>query len=119
MKSVPTFTATIYVGFRVGRTNEPAKAIHSIDEARDVAQAYCDEVGLCVTVTPTTFVYTLGSEPGVIVGLMNYPRFPSEPAAIRAHALALAERLRVRLEQFRVSVVFPNETVMLGENEGG
>lgn len=44
------------------------------DEARDLCRAFCDEEGLCVTVTPTTYVYTGGEEDGVIVGLINYPR---------------------------------------------
>jgi ferredoxin len=113
--SVPTFTATIYVGFRSVRTDAPTFTLHTIDEARAICQAYCNAVGLCVTLTPTEFVYTDGGEPGVIVGLINYPRFSSTPEAIRKHALTLAERLRVGLGQWRVSVVMPGETVMLGE----
>ncbi len=112
--TVPTFTASIPVGFRVGRSGQPATRVHSIDEAMEVCQAYCDEVGLCVTVTPTTFIYTKGREPGVLVGLINYPRFPSTPEKIREHATALAERLRAGLEQWKVCIVCPDETVMLG-----
>lgn len=115
MKSVPTYTATIYVGLRVGRSAEPAKIVHSLADASRICQEYVDAAGLCVTVTPTTFIYTNGGEPGCIVGLIN-PRFPSTQAAIRAHALALAELLLVGLEQFKVSVVLPDETVMLGED---
>lgn len=44
--------------------------------AREICRAYCDEVGYCVTVTPTSYVYTGGEESGFIVGLINYPRFP-------------------------------------------
>ncbi len=116
MKAVATYTATIYVGFRVGRSDDPPPAIHhSIDEATEVAQAYCNEVGLCVTVTPTTFVYTGGREPGAAIGLINYPRFPSSPEKIREHALALAKQLKDRLGQWKVSIVFPDETWMIGD----
>lgn len=115
--SVPSFTATIYVGFRVGRSAEPAKTVHEIDEAKAVIQAYVDRVGLCVSVTQTEFIYTNGREHGIAVGFINYPRFPSTPEAIRELALELAETLRVSLGQFKVSVVFPDETVMLGEDQ--
>jgi hypothetical protein len=111
-----TSPATIYVGFREGRSAEAPKRVHSLDEARGVVQAYCDEVGLCVTLTPTEYVYTKGGEPGCIVGLINYPRFPSTRKQIRDHALVLGERLRVALGQFKVTVVMPDETVMLGED---
>jgi hypothetical protein len=112
--TVPTFTATIYAGFRVGRSADAQFRYHTVDDARTIAQAYCDEVGLCVTVTPTEYVYTRGAEPGCIVGLINYPRFPSTPEQIRAHALTLAGRLMAGLEQMKVSVVFQDETIMLG-----
>jgi hypothetical protein len=112
---VPTYTATIYAGLRPGYFGRP----RCFAAAVRIARIYADEVGLCVTVTRTTFVYTEGDEPGVIVGLINYPRFPSEPVDIRAHALALAERLQRGLSQHRVSVVLPNETVMVGGDGPG
>lgn len=122
MTTVPTCTATIYAGFKE-RPGEPKPqdhegpwpVVHAIHEAEAIVRAYCDAVGLCATVTPTTFVYTEGREPGVIVGLINYPRFPATPGAVRSRALKLAELLRVGLGQWRVSVVFPDETVMLGK----
>jgi hypothetical protein len=107
----PTFDATIYVGFHERDTGR----LHTLTEAESVCSAYCDEVGLCVTVTPTKYVYTGGQEPGCIVGLIHYPRFPHQcPAvAIRDHAFALAKRLLVALGQQRVSVVLPDRTAML------
>jgi hypothetical protein len=111
--SVPTFTATIYVG----TYNHTTKETHSLNKIRAVCEKYADEVGLCVTVTPTQFIYTNGGEKGAAVGLINYPRFPSIPEDIRAHALSLASRLLEALEQHRVSVVMPYETVMLSLKE--
>lgn len=64
--------------------------------------------GLCVTVTPTTYVYTGGAEDGVIVGLINYPRFPAEPGMIFATAKALAERLCEVLGQQSFTVQTPD-----------
>jgi hypothetical protein len=80
------------------------------DEALTACRDYCDRVGLCVTVTPTNYVYTGGEEAGVIVGLINYPRFPSEPRDIAQTATLLALELMHKLEQQSVSVQTPDET---------
>lgn len=113
MKTVQTYTATIYVGFH----NKDAQVTHTIDIAERCCQEYCDEVGLCVSITPTSFIYSYGGEPGCAVGLIHYPRFPcTDPqGVIRRHALTLAARLRDLYGQWRVSVVFPDETVMLSD----
>lgn len=86
-------------------------------EARAICQAHCDEIGLCVTVTPTSYVYTGGQEVGVIVGLINYPRFPKEPAEIWAHAEALAARLREGLGQDSYTIQAPDKTVWFSHRE--
>jgi hypothetical protein len=78
--------------------------------AQVICRDFCDEEGLCVTVTPTTYVYTGGEEVGVIVGLINYPRFPSELASILMAAKMLAFELMHKLEQESVSVQTPDET---------
>jgi hypothetical protein len=80
------------------------------DKARDVCRAYCDEVGLCVTVTPTTYVYTGGEEAGVTVGFINYPRFPKGAEEIEAAAIHLGKRLREALRQESFSVQTPAAT---------
>ena len=64
-----------------------------VNDAVRICREYCFEVGLCVTVTPTEYVYTAGAEAGVRIGLINYPRFPSEPAQLWGRAVALAELL--------------------------
>jgi len=69
------------------------------------------------SVTPTTYIYKNGNEPGVVVGIINYPRFPSEAAALKAKALEVAALLLKLYRQMKVSVVFPDETVMLESEE--
>lgn len=107
IKTVPTFTATIYVGLK-----ERSSGV-VWDESRDKIQAYVNAVGLCVTHTRTEFIYTNGKEPGFIVGLINYPRFPSSQEQIKAHAIAIAEMLLKACKQMKVTVVMPTETIML------
>ena len=63
-----------------------------IEVAKQVIRADCLREGLCVTVESTTFIYTGGEEAGYVVGLLNYPRFPTtyEKLNERAETLALA-----------------------------
>ena len=119
MKTVKTFTATIWVGTKVRETQR----VFDIQHVRRICHSLCDEIGLCVTVTPTEFIYTSGledaegGEPGAAIGLINYPRFPSDEQEIRATAIRLASMLLRELSQLKVSIVFPDETVMLEVEE--
>lgn len=83
------------------------------DRAERICREYCDEVGLCVTIEPLVYVYTGGNEAGVRVGLINYPRFPSEPEAIFDHARTLANKLMLFLHQQSVSIVASDRTLWL------
>lgn len=66
--------------------------------------------GLCVTVTPTKYIYTGGAESGACVGLINYARFPSELEAINAKAEELAKYLMSECCQRSCSIITPLET---------
>jgi hypothetical protein len=104
-ETVASYTATIFIA------GDYAKALRA-------CQSHCDEVGLCVTVEPTTYVFTGGAEAGVRVGLINYARFPSDPADIFRRAEALALILLDALEQGSVSVVASDKTVWLSRRPG-
>jgi hypothetical protein len=80
-------------------------------EAENICRDYCDEVGLCVTVTHTVYAYTGGRESGFVVGLINYPRFPTDPHDIIDKASALADRLREGLGQESYSIQTPDRTI--------
>lgn len=82
-----------------------------LDRAAGICLAYCGEVGLCVTVTKTIYVYTGGAEEGVIVGLINYGRFPSEPRAIWNTAYRLGLHLVDALGQQSFSLQAPDKTL--------
>lgn len=111
MKTVHTITADIYVGRREGY----GWRVHDLDEIKLWLHNYCDQVGYCVTVTETEFIYKNGGEPGCTVGLINYPRFPASWEAIRDHAFAIAKGLMKLLKQQKVTVVmggYVEETYM-------
>ena len=109
MKIVKTFTAEIAVGFHERDSGKD----HSITEAIAICQKYCDEVGLCVTVTGTRYVYTNGGEYGCLIRLINYPRFPSTQKKILGHATVLAKQLLDEFKQYKVSIICPKKTYMI------
>ena len=106
---VEKFTASIHVALHVRN----AGITHSISAAENICQKYCDETGFCVSVTPTKYVYKDGWEQGAIVGILNYPRFSQNPDVLRERTIILATELMLGLEQMRVTIDFPNDTVML------
>ena len=64
-----------------------------LEAIEQACRSHCLTEGLCVTVAPTRFIYTGGEETGAVVGLINYPRFPSSPEEIALKAKDLAEVL--------------------------
>jgi hypothetical protein len=110
---VENFSAQIYVGLHARDTSE----LFSVIAAEQICQEYCDTDGFCVTVTPTRYIYKDGWEQGVIVGLINYPRFPSTKEELKKRCFELATELMLRLKQKRVTIDFKDETVMLSNPE--
>lgn len=80
------------------------------ERARQIAREFCMNVGACVTVTATTYIYTGGEEAGVIVGLINYPRFPATQDDILTRAEGLAGDLMHGLCQHSYTIQTPNKT---------
>ncbi len=78
--------------------------------AKELCREFCMR-GLCVTVEPTTYIYTGGEEAGVRVGLINYPRFPSaQRGDVFETAQELGETLMKGLHQMSYTVVADDET---------
>lgn len=78
-----------------------------LDIAKQTIRAECLREGLCVTIEPTTYIYTGGEESGYVVGLTNYPRFPVPPEALDARALHLAGLLLDATFQHSALIVSP------------
>ncbi len=80
------------------------------DDAVRICKEECNEIGLCVTVTKTEFIYTQGAESGVLVRLVQYPRFPKETEEIYDTAYNLALDLIEGLFQGSALIITPQET---------
>lgn len=76
-------------------------------KAIDICRKFCNENSLCVTVTPTDYVYTGGMQSGVVVRLINYPRFPASIPDILYKATLLANILGKELYQKSYTIETP------------
>lgn len=90
-----------------------------IEQAKQVLRGHCYRRGLCVTVTPTHFIYTGGEETGYIVGFVNYPRFPCAPADLWERAREIVHDLLVVGNQRSALFVAPDRTEWISENPPG
>lgn len=88
------------------------------ERAKDICQRYCSDVGLCVTVTPTSYVYKYGREEGFIAELINYPRFPETQASLSGLAMTLADLLLYELDQGSYTIMNPLTTNFYSRREG-
>lgn len=113
MKTLKAYNVQIWIGLQEKYNKEK---LHTIEEVEVICQEFVNEVKDCVSITPTKFVYVNNSENGVIIGWINYPRFPRTRKEIRKRALILAEKLMVELNQYRVTVTTPFKSYMLENN---
>ena len=112
MKQVKTVKAEIFLGLREGYTENYS----SQSEIFTTLRNYCTKHKLAVTLTNTKFIYVNGYEDGMIIGLINYPRFPNTKEKIKDTALNIAELLMYKFKQYRISVIIGDETIMLENN---
>jgi hypothetical protein len=115
MKVYKSYNTQIWVGLREAYTDK----IHTIGDVEEIVDKFVNQVKDCVTITPTDFRYVDGHEPGVIVGWINYPRFPRDPSEITERALELGKTLMYKLGQLRVSITTPEDTYMIESVELG
>lgn len=81
-----------------------------IEVAKQLIRKRAKQKGMCVTIEPTTFMYTGGEEVGYVVGFINYPRFPKENSEIWNEAILLANHLMLETGQDSFSVMDPYKT---------
>lgn len=122
MRIADNYEAKIWLGLREGYTAHQ----HFKYEVENVVSKWCTKKEQCVTISPTKFIYVKadetgeGMEDGVVIGFINYPRYPLSEAEIRNRARELGELLMKKFKQYRVSITFyPSMSggVMMLENE--
>jgi hypothetical protein len=84
---------------------DEAGPVHDLAEIEAVCRAYCEEVGLAVTIVPGVSVYAGGRAPAVVIYLFNDPRVSPDWIELQKNALALAERVMLCAHQTACSVI--------------
>lgn len=79
------------IEFTIFIAGDYARAIH-------ICEKFCLR-GFCVTCEPTKYIYTMGQEEGVRVGIINYARFPKAVDELESSAFELANSLLIGLNQ--------------------
>jgi len=100
MKTLPTYQIRIYMS-------------GPIEVAKQVLREHFMDRPLCATIEPTTFIYTGGEEAGYVIGLLNYPRFPTPPNELNVRAAILAELLLEKTFQRSALIVRPEDTTWI------
>lgn len=108
-----TYTAKVHVGCY----DTERDFTRPVAEVKAECQEFVEERGLCVNVSETFYQYGSdgegGNEPGAVVELIQYPRFPKTEVSIANKALKLAEILMERMNQKRCSVITTDKTYTL------
>ena len=76
-------------------------------------------MGACVTVEPLTFIYTGGTEEGMRIKFINYPRFPATEEAVKEATMSLAGELMRELNQKTAVVLTTAENIWLNAKPPG
>ena len=79
------------IEFTIFIAGDYGRAVHICEE-------FCLR-GFCVTCEPTKYIYTMGREDGVRVGVINYARFPKTPNELKEAVFELAGKLLIGLNQ--------------------
>ena len=119
MKIKKSFYAKICLGFREGYTQK----VHTLEEVYTFCHQYCNSIGLCVTITPTRFIYTKGQgiadgyEDGCFIELISYPRFPQSKYDIVGTAIELTKLFMTEFKQTRISIVTSDQTYLVEQSD--
>ena len=69
--------------------------------------------GLCVTLSKTEYIYTYGNEDGWVVGLINYPRYPSDYDSLLLLANEIAVGVMEETATGSSTIVTDKETIFI------
>jgi len=104
-----TYEIKIYVGLKEHYDG----IVHDSKEVKKLLFNYVNVDKIALSITELSFVYPVGGEPGVMIGIINYPRYPLKEEELRAKAFKIAKLCMNEFHQERVSIVTRNKTYTL------
>jgi len=108
-----TFYADIYIGLTPGYDSNISFSKEHIEDLIANYIDSCEKSKFAVNVQDITFIYPGGREPGVKIGLIQYPRFMVKEGEILNNALNLAAHLIEMVEQFRCTVISSDQSYLI------
>ena len=114
-KYTTTYNFQLFVGMKDIATGKTA----TMDKVRKLVDYCCRDCMCCLTVTPTEFIYPSPGpwprrhEKGVIIGLINYPRFPKSLTELLQTMDVTAWYMMKNLNQCHVTYTYEEGTCML------
>lgn len=113
-----TFTAQAVIGLNKGYSNELI-TIKEFKNAVSIGQQKAKEqfsVMLSIKITPCEIIFLGQEEPSITVDFIQYPKFQIEEEKLKQVILFFVKQLMLSLEQNRVVIIFPTETMMLEQS---
>lgn len=117
--TAPTFNAQATIGLTKGYSNELIP-ISDFKMALLTAQQQIKkefDVVLSTKITICEIVCLGQEEPSVSLDFIQYPKYQTEETVLKKAIIQLIEILMDLLQQNRVVIVFPDETIMLEQSE--
>lgn len=116
---VPYFEASIYMGAKLGYKNVQINKHLLILALQDWSRKQIVlALPLDLNVSDLTFVSGDYSEEGFKITTINYPVRPRDPESLRTAMCDLARYLASQLQQSRITLVIPGESMITFEAEG-
>lgn len=78
------------------------------DRIEQACSDFVTEVGLCVNVKKTNYIYTYGEQSGAEIGLISYPKFKEEYSEIWNKAQKLCEMIMDEYNQQSATIIDNN-----------
>lgn len=88
------------------------------DRIEQVCSDYVTEVGLCVNVKKTNYIYSYGEQSGAEIGIISYPRFEIDYEQSIEHAEALCQLLMDKCNQSSATIIDENNQALYIERKG-
>ena len=85
--------------------------------AEDVCRKYTER-GACINLYETNYIYKYGEQTGVVVELINYPRFPKTIDQLTEQATALGFDLLQAMSQGSFTVQTDRDTTYYDRRDG-
>ena len=100
VQTAPSFFANIWIA-------------GDLEAIRTTCRQFCFNNPLCVSITPTEYIYTGAAETGACVRLINYPRFPTKPSEVMKLARSLAVQLMQDCSQRSATIESSTASIFL------